>query len=77
MNLEKRYFENSLLSYIIIYKKKFRLLIRNAEAVVGSCSVKKGILRNFAKFTGKHSAINFVNEHGGLFSYGHILYHLL
>ena len=28
--------------------------VRNAEAVVRGCSVKKGVLRNFTKFTGKH-----------------------
>ena len=26
----------------------------NPEAVVERCSVEKGVLRNFAKFTGKH-----------------------
>ena len=29
-------------------------MIRNTEVVARRCSVKKGVLRNFAKFTGKH-----------------------
>ena len=27
---------------------------KNTEAAVQRCSIKKGVLRNFAKFTGKH-----------------------
>ena len=32
----------------------FKLIIELPEAVFQRCSVKKGVLRNFAKFTGKH-----------------------
>ena len=36
-----------------------------SEAVVRRCSVKKGVLRNFAKFTGKHFILRtpFFTEH--------------
>ena len=30
------------------------IIPKDAEAVAQRCSVKKGVLRNFAKFTGKH-----------------------
>ena len=40
--------------------------IQYAEAVVRRCSVKKGVLRDFAKFTGKHlSQSLFFNKVAG------------
>ena len=37
------------------------------EAVIRRCSVKKGVLRNFEKFTGKHLCQNlFFNKVAGL-----------
>ena len=37
------------------------------EAVVRSCSVKNGVLKNFAKFTGKHLCQSlFFNNVAGL-----------
>ena len=40
---------------------------RVREAVAGSCSVRKGVLRNFAKFTGKHLCQSlFLNKVAGL-----------
>ena len=39
----------------------------NPEAVVERCSVEKGVLRNFAKFTGKHLRQSlFLNKVAGL-----------
>ena len=38
-----------------VYRAMFSLSLKKAtEAVAWKCSVKKGVLRNFAKFTGKH-----------------------
>ena len=39
-----------MISLIIVIRK----LIFASEAVARRCSVKKGVLRNFTKFTGKH-----------------------
>ena len=40
---------------------------RSSEAVVQRCSVKKGVLTNLAKFTGKHLRQSlFFNQVGGL-----------
>ena len=33
---------------------RYQLTPQDLEAVVQRCSVKKGVLRNFTKFTGKH-----------------------
>ena len=39
----------------------------SSEAVVRGCSVKKGVLRNFAKFTGKQLCQRlFLNKVAGL-----------
>ena len=35
----------------VLYKK---VMQTNSEAVAQRCSVKKGVLKNFSKFTGKH-----------------------
>ena len=34
---------------------------RLSEAVVQRCSVKKRVLKNFAKFTGKHLCLQLIN----------------
>ena len=36
------------------------MLLYRTEAVVQRCSVKEGVLRNFAKFTGKHLCMTYV-----------------
>ena len=41
-------------------------LKENAEAVVQRYSVKKSVLRNFAKFTGKHLCQSLANTSGRL-----------
>ena len=42
-------------------------MIQDIEAVTRRCSVKKGVLRNFAKFTGKHLCQSlFFNKDAGL-----------
>ena len=41
---------------------------RKSESVFPRCSVKKGVLRNFAKFTGKHLCQSlFFNKVAGFF----------
>ena len=41
--------------------------VEDTEAVVRTCSVKKGVLRNFTKFTGKHLCQGlFFNKAAGL-----------
>ena len=43
------------------------MLNLTTEAVAQRCSVKKGVLRNFTKFTGKHLCQNlFFNKVAGL-----------
>ena len=41
-------------SYLHNQRLKQTLQIYTSEAVVQRCSVKKGVFRNFAKFTGKY-----------------------
>ena len=36
------------------YKPEFQHGFTNPEAVARRCSVKKGVLKNFTKFPGKH-----------------------
>ena len=50
--------------------------VERLEAVVHKCSVKKGVLRKFVKFTGKHlcqkdSSVN-VTRSAGICGFGHI-----
>ena len=45
-----------------------KTLVRTEEsagAVVRGCSVKKGVLKNFAKFTGKYLYLSLLNEVSG------------
>ena len=43
------------------------MFTESAEAVAQRCSVKKSVLRNFAKFTGKHLGQSlFFNKVAGL-----------
>ena len=47
-------------------KNIFKVVIK-AEAVIRRCSVKKGVLKNAAKFTGKHLCQSlFFNKVAGL-----------
>ena len=45
-------------------KKTISFVDRKCRSSRRKVFCKKGVLRNFAKFTGNHHAINFVNEHG-------------
>ena len=48
-------------------KRKTSIWLRTTEAAVGRCSIKKGVLRNFTKFTGKHLCQSlFLNKVAGL-----------
>ena len=45
----------------------FSFFLQPLEAVAGRCSVKKGVLENFSKFTGKHLRQGlFFNKVAGL-----------
>ena len=41
-------------SYCFFVVLNFQFFCNVAEAVARRCSVRKGVLKNFAKFTGKH-----------------------
>ena len=46
---------------------EYHIVRRKEEAVAQTCFVKKGVLRNFAKFTGKHLCQSlFFNKVAGL-----------
>ena len=45
-----------MISYPIT--SKFSKKISSAEAIAQKCSIKKGVLKNFAKFTGGHLSQN-------------------
>ena len=44
-------------SCLITFYKKYRSSYRRCRSSHRSCSVKKGLLRNFANFTGKHNQV--------------------
>ena len=61
LNLDISNLNNSTDVWSIMFR------VSNPEAVVPRCSVKKGVLRNFAEFTGKHlSQSLFFNKVAGL-----------
>ena len=47
----RKKFNGSTINYI---RKKQKSSILDAEAATSICSMKKGVLRNLTKFTGKH-----------------------
>ena len=65
------YFFKSFRMNLTTFELNTFLLSYHTEAVSQRCSVRKGVLRNFAKFTGKHLCQSlFFNKVAGLtFSY--------
>ena len=49
-----RYIYSFPVNFLLVSKTSLRYVLKMSEAVDQRCSVKKGVLENFTKFTGKH-----------------------